>query len=191
MLYIMRHGQTNMNQARVMQGQSNHPLNDTGREQARTVGRRFKELGISFDLVFSSPLDRAVDTAKLVSGKDPVTDPRLLEMDYGPYEGTSLNDLPEEILYFFRDFQNHPAPEGMEQLSAVVARTGDFVEEIKELAKDKNILISTHAISMKGILEYLTPEKKGCFWSQPIANCQVYTTEVRDGAYTAPQAFAI
>ena len=57
------------------------------------------------------------------------------------------------------DFIHNPAPEGMEQLSSVIGRAGAFLEDIRHLRG--NILISTHAIAMKGLLEYLTPESQG------------------------------
>ena len=63
----------------------------------------------------------------------------------------------------------------MEPLDAVVARAGAFLEEIRGLKG--NILISTHAIAMKGILEYLTPESHGSYWSKYIGNCAVYVAE--------------
>ena len=84
---------------------------------------------------------------------------RLIEMDYGPYEGTDMTHLPPELLTFFSDFIPNPAPEGMEQLTSVIGRAGAFLEDIRQL--QGNILISTHAIAMKGLLEYLTPESQG------------------------------
>ncbi len=107
-------------------------------------------------------------------------------MDYGPYEGTNLKNLPPELLKFFKDFVNTPAPEGMEKLSDVTARMGSFLEEIKPLAKEGDILIATHALAMKGALEYLTPDSGGSYWAKYIGNCAVYAAEVGDGAYGVP-----
>lgn len=50
-----------------------------------------------------------------------------------------------------------------------------------------NILISTHAIAMKGILEYLTPDSKGAYWSKFIGNCAVYAVECTDGKIGIPK----
>ena len=151
MLYIIRHGQTELNSRHVLQGRSDHPLNEAGIQQAREAARRLQSLGIRFDRVYSSPLIRAVQTAEIVvPNTEPVIDERLIEMDYGPYEGTDLNRLPPEILEFFKDFAHNAAPRGMEQLTSVVERVGRFLEEIKGLKG--NILISAHAIAMKGAL---------------------------------------
>ena len=187
MYYIVRHGQTEKNKKNLLQGRSNLPLNEEGRRQAAAAGEYFRKHGIVFDEIYSSPLDRAVETALLIAGENQeiITDERLLEMDYGPYEGIDLADPPAEIITFFKDFVHNPAPDGMEQLSDVVRRTGEFMEEIK--GSDKNILISLHAISMKGILEYLTPGSGGSWWSRYIGNCDIYCLENRDGEYGIPK----
>ena len=69
------------------------------------------------------------------------------------------------------DFVNVPAPEGMEPLPDIVKRLGGFLKDIVREAESKNILISTHAIAMKGALEYLTPDSKGSYWAKNIGNC--------------------
>ena len=174
MIYIIRHGQTEMNQLRRLQGRSDHALNEAGIAQAGQAARGLQ--GIIFDHVFTSPLKRAIQTAEIIApGVSPVTDDRLIEMDYGMYEGADLNHLPPEILTFFSDFVHNPAPGDMEQLSSVVSRAGAFLEDIKSLKG--NILISTHAIAMKGILEYLTPGSNGAYWSKYIGNCAVYAVD--------------
>lgn len=183
MIYLIRHGKTELNRANVLQGRSDYPLNEEGIRQAEEAAERLQ--GISFHHVFTSPLVRAVQTAQIiVPGINPSVDQRLIEMDYGPYEGSDLKNPDPEIIRFFSDFVNNPAPEGMEQLDSVVSRMGEFLEEIRGLSG--NILISTHAIAMKGALEYLTPESKGSYWSKYIGNCAVYTFENTGGTYSIP-----
>lgn len=188
-IYIVRHGQTEMNHSKRLQGRSDTPLNETGKAQAEETAVWLKEHGIVFDHVFSSPLKRAVDTASLIAEEVNVIqiDERLLEMDYGPYEGTDLSDPPKEIRMFFSDFIHNPAPAGMEQLSEVVGRLGNFLEEIREKGTEGNILISTHAIAMKGALEYLNPDSHGSFWSKYIGNCALYVCRLEDGKFTVPE----
>lgn len=188
MIYIIRHGQTEKNRANVLQGRSDIPLNDSGRQQAEEVKDQFIKAGIYFDLVYTSPLIRAVQTAAIIAeGIPQVKDERLIEMDYGPYEGMDLANPAPEVLEFFRDFVHNPAPNGMEPLQAIVVRLGSFLEEIREEAAEKNILISTHAIAMKGALEYLTPDSGGSYWSKFIGNCAVYTSEITtEGSWGIP-----
>ena len=176
MIYLVRHGQTLQNRAGLLQGRSDFPLNEMGREQARRVGAFFREQGVRFDAVYTSPLRRAVQTAALIAGETvPLrVDERLIEMDYGPYEGMDLRAPAPEVLAFFKDFVRTPAPEGMEPLSSVVSRMGEFLQEIRGEISGRNILVSTHAIAMKGALEYLTPDSKGSWWSRFIGNCAVF-----------------
>ena len=188
MIFVVRHGQTSMNSKKALQGRSDTPLNDVGRMQAQQVSLVFSGQGIAFGHVFSSPLVRAVETARVIApGVDVMVDERLIEMDYGPYEGCDLTSPPPEVIEFFSDFVNNPAPEGMEKLSSVVARVGTFVEDIRHLPG--NTLISTHAIAMKGILEYLTPTSQGSYWSKYIGNCAVYAVEQDDGVLGVPFEF--
>ncbi len=128
----------------------------------------------------------AVKAVKTAPGAEIIIDERLIEMDYGPYEGMDLREPAPEVRAFFMDFVNVPAPEGMEPLYEVVERLGRFLEDIKKEAESSDILVSTHAIAMKGALEYLTPESRGSYWSKYIGNCDIYTAEVRDGKYTVP-----
>ena len=178
MIYIVRHGQTEMNHRKALQGRSDAPLDEIGIAQARSTAEKL--MNIRFDRVYTSPLIRAIQTAKIIAPyAEPVTEKRLIETDYGPYEGCDLTQLPPEIHTFFSDFVHNPAPDGMEQLSAVVARVGSFLEELRNA--EGNILLSAHAISMKGMLEYLTPDSKGAYWSKYIGNCAVYAAQNRGG----------
>ena len=183
MIYIIRHGKTELNKSNVLQGRSNYPLNDEGIKQAEDAAQILKD--VTFDYVFSSPLIRAVRTAEIVVPNSSIQiDERLIEMDYGPYEGTDLKNPSPEIRKFFSDFVHNEAPEGMEQLSYVVDRAGNFIEEIRNMSG--NILISTHAIAMKGLLEYLTPDSNGSYWSKYIGNCDIYVADNEDGNISVP-----
>ena len=199
MIYLIRHGQTDQNVAWRIQGQRDFPLNETGIRQAEAARDALKELGISFDRVYSSPLSRAVRTAEIVTGADGdeasgtpeiILDDRLKEMDYGPYEGADLKNLPEALKEFFSDFNRNPAPEGVEQLPDLVKRLGGFLEAIKpdimEMKPGENVLLSTHAIALKAALEYLTPGSNGAYWSKYIGNCAVYAVPVKDGKFGVP-----
>ena len=80
----MRHGETDWNARHLFQGQVNTSLNEKGREQARKARERVRELGLSFDCVYSSPIDRAAQTIEIVTGLDRSQihlDDRLKEMD--------------------------------------------------------------------------------------------------------------
>ena len=206
-LYMIRHGETGMNRKKVLQGRSDLPLSEDGIRQAEEAGEYFRSQRIRFREVWSSPLARAVQTAEIIEGRTGeiipgeaakvYTDERLLEMDYGPYEGVSLTPPPPELMTFFSDFVHNPAPDGMEPLSDVVKRTGHFLQDLasgsvgaggKGGKKDTDyVLISTHAIALKGLLENLTPDSEGSYWSKYIGNCGIYRSELKDGRFTVPE----
>ena len=185
MIYIVRHGETVLNSRRVLQGRSDYSLNDQGKKQAEETAKWFRDRGIVLDRVYSSPLKRACETARIIAPEAPIIlEPLLMEMDYGPYEGMSLDAPAPEVMAFFRDFSGHPAPDGMEALSSVVERAGRFMETLRGCRE--TLLISTHAIAMKGILEYLTPDAHGRYWSTYIGNCEVYATQPEKDGFQVP-----
>ena len=193
MIYIIRHGQTDQNVAHRIQGQRDFPLNDTGEAQAAAARDELAARGIVFHRVWSSPLSRAARTAEIVVGGavEPVFDDRLKEMDFGPFEGTDLQAMPEDLKFFFKDFINHPAPEGVERLEDLKARLGAFLEDMKaELLGagegNCNVLISTHAIALKAAMEYLTPDSGGKWWMTFVKNCAVYAFDLVGGEFTVP-----
>ncbi|MBE5806805.1 MAG: histidine phosphatase family protein [Clostridiales bacterium] len=190
MIVIVRHGQTDANSGHRLLGRGNPPLNDAGAAQAAQAAKGLLARGFAFRHVFSSPLVRALRTALIIAPDvPPVTDARLIEMDMGPYEGADLHDLPPEVRVFFSDFANNPAPAGMEQLSDVVRRTGAFLEEIAPLEGD--VLVCTHAIAMKAMLEYLTPGANGRFWSAYLGNCAAWAVRSEGGALGLPEDLAL
>ena len=93
-LTLIRHGQTDWNKANLMQGVTDIPLNDTGREQARTTGKKLAEMGLDFTVLVSSPLSRAYETAQLVGEHFDLqvdkTYPELVERAYGDGEGLDI-----------------------------------------------------------------------------------------------------
>ena len=181
MIFLVRHGQTELNRRKVIQGRSDYPLNESGIAQAEEAAEKLR--GVSFDAVYSSPLIRAVQTARIVApDAEPVIDGRLIDMDYGPYEGMGIDRLPPEVIAYFRDFVHKPAPEGMEQISGVARRAGAFLEE--RCRSGGNILVVTHAIVIRRMLEHLAPAQD---WPRRIANCAVYTAScLPDGAWSVP-----
>lgn len=61
------------------------------------------------------------------------------------------------------------------------------MEELRAQAPKGNVLISTHAIAMKGALEYLTPDANGSYWSKHIRNCDVYAMEITPDGFSVPR----
>ena len=99
MLYIMRHGKTDWNIQHKLQGRTDIPLNEEGRQMAKQAREDY--LNIPIDICYCSPLIRARETAELVlQGRNiPILyDDRLIEMGFGIYEGTAHGAMNSSIL---------------------------------------------------------------------------------------------
>ena len=128
---LTRHGGTTRSKPEQHLGQHlDVPLSDEGRAQAASLGRRLA--GVAFDRVVASPLRRAVETARLiVPGREPETDPRLLEMDYGAWEGLTYEQIAARDGPARRLWEADPAGlacPGGESGNEVAARVRSFLE---------------------------------------------------------------
>ena len=94
-IYVARHGQTNINAEHRAQGRrSGKPLNTVGIEQVMKLGEKFKEENIKFDYIFSSPQERAIQTAKISTNRnDIIIDERLDVYDLGSADGMLMSDI--------------------------------------------------------------------------------------------------
>lgn len=102
-LYLLRHGQTEFNVKKLVQGRCDSPLTDLGRQQAGMAAAWFKDHGVVPDKVVSSPLGRAMDTAQLVAcellGAGAVVEPceGIIERSYGTFEEGPHDALPTDV----------------------------------------------------------------------------------------------
>ncbi len=193
-IYILRLGETKLNEERRLQGQRDFPLNEAGRRQALQAGERIKELGFSFDVVYSSPLKRAVETAVLVTGRPEEElriDKRIIEMDYGPFEGKSYREVDESMMDFFRDPVHVKAPEGMEQMDDLAARVSDFFRMLEEEQPAENILVVTHGVAIRAMMPHIKKESAEEAWKLMVGNCDLFHTVFADGAYTKPVQYRL
>lgn len=149
-IILIRHGQTTTNAEKKLSGNTNPPLTDVGREQAKKAGESLASFQI--DRLFSSPMQRAVDTASAIAGKRGIeieTDERLIEQNFGEWEGKPFSEIfklipggPEGLLRgpFLGRF---PAGEGTEQFVARVL--GAFRDLILKESEGQTIAVVTHS----------------------------------------------
>lgn len=178
MLYIIRHGKTDWNARYKLQGNTDIPLNDEGRSQARAAAAKYADR--HFDICFCSPLVRAQETARLLlEGRDIeiVTDSRIREIGFGVYEGAErIFEQPDCPIYnFFKAPEKYIPPEGAESFEQLYARVGSFLKERVEplLAEHRDVLIVGHGAMNSAIVaisKKIPPEK---FWSMGIPNCEL------------------
>lgn len=187
-LYLIRHGETDYNKNRRIQGQCDIELNEYGRELARVTAEGLKD--VSFDVVFTSPLKRAKETAQIIiDGREipVIEDERIQEIGFGEYEGLCCGfkgyNIPDDraFLNFFHDTANYQVPPKGESFEEVIQRTGDFLSELihEEKYADKTVLVSTHGCALKAILANINHTPIGEFWGEGVhKNCAVTRIKV-------------
>ena len=178
MLYIMRHGMTDWNLRHKLQGKTDIPLNDMGRQMASDACERYKD--VHFDVCYCSPLTRARDTAELVlKGRNIpiIIDERLAEMGFGIYEGIEevfeKPECPVRVLFFNPD--QYVAVNGAESLEDLISRTGSFLDEIAyPLVKEgKDVLIVGHGAMNSAIIGQVRHTPLKDFWAEGLENCKL------------------
>ena len=158
-VWLVRHGETTWNAAGRWQGQAESPLSDLGREQARLLALRLA--GIRFDLVATSDLSRARDTAIEVAARldgrpDPVLDARLREIHVGTLSGLTTLEAQARNLVRHRDF--HDPHEGGESRHDVTLRAGAFLAEAAERYAGGRVLAVTHGGTIRGAVGHALGE---------------------------------
>ena len=179
MLYIMRHGKTEWNEFHKLQGRTDIPLNEDGRQMARRAHDEY--LDTHFDLCFSSPLKRARETAELLlRGRNvPIrTDDRLAEMSFGLYEGLAnsfqIPDCPINVL--FQDPAAYTeSVGGAESFEELLARAGSFLTEraLPEVRRGKDVLIVGHGALNSAIICCIKQLPISAFWSSGLEQCKL------------------
>ena len=181
-LYIMRHGETDWNIQKRLQGRSDTELNANGIELAEVTSAALKD--VLFDAIYSSPLKRAYKTAEIVRGERSIpinTDERLLEISFGECEGHSVDMLPACFSDFFEAPEKYTPTGGGERFADVIARAGDFIENIvvpKSNEIDSMLVVAHGAMNNALALHLLHREIKD-YWAGVFPrNCSVSVYEV-------------
>lgn len=152
MIYYVRHGETDFNLYDITQGNTNTSLNRTGLRQAQELSQKLKDY--KFDYVFSSTLNRAIQTAEYICeyhDNEIITDIRLCEVCKGEFQCT-IRYRTE-----YKEYQADPHKFGGETKEDVYKRVKSFMESIEHL-RGKNILIVSHGGVFNYLLAYLNNE---------------------------------
>ncbi|MDD3795348.1 MAG: histidine phosphatase family protein [Lachnospiraceae bacterium] len=189
-LYIIRHGETQWNKLGLLQGQTDISLNENGKKLAVETGGSLRE--VPFSGVISSPLGRALETARLVTGDrniSIVTDERIQEISFGSLEGRPVKNSgdPEttrKMQQFFLHPEQYEAPEGGESIEQLLERTGDFLTWLAgnpDYHAEDTLLISTHGAASRALLANIQKKTSiSDFWGSKVpGNCSVSIAELK------------
>jgi len=192
-IFLIRHGQTDMNIDRCLQGRCNTELNAKGLDQARRAADEVKKMGLKPDMVYSSPLNRAFKTACIVSGfeeKDIIVDDRLQEMCFGIYEGMKRSDVEKidpgfDSVFFGAPDTFVPMDNG-ESFEEVIKRGGEFLTRLKEDLNgidNKTVFIFAHGAIIRGVISALTDREVKDFWKIHVHNLAMKKIDLENKTY--------
>jgi uncharacterized phosphatase len=172
-LYLVRHGETDWNAQRRIQGSTDIPLNATGRAQAATTGRLLARR--QWDGIYSSPLSRAFETASIIAtevGLDrPSTIDEIVERNYGAAEGLNWVEIDEQFP------GNTPVP-GRETHPEVADRVIPALTALAQSRPGTALLVVTHGGVIRSVLNAVDPDVV----HGSITNGSIHSFELVDGS---------
>lgn len=176
-LILIRHGQTEMNAQNLYFGKLNPLLNDLGIEQAYMVKEKLSN--IVYDCIYSSPLERARETAEICNylNKEIIYDSRLEEINFGAFEGLTFKEIsrsyPNEVKEMERNWKTFNYITG-ESPKEMFKRAVSFLETL-DYTKD-NLVISHWGI-INCIISYFVSGTLDSYWKFKVDNCSVVIFE--------------
>ena len=188
-LYIARHGETEFNKARRWQGSGlDSPLTPLGIEQAKILGKKLE--GIEFDAIYSSPLKRAMDTARIAFDDDMLfetraeTDIRLREIGLGDAEGMGYDEISEDFKDTYNslmlDASSYVPPPNGETIPGIIERIDSFLKELATRPHER-VYIQAHGYVMRIVYACAHDKSFATVDSSPrFGNCELWRY-VHDG----------
>ena len=188
-VYLVRHGETQWNAERRIQGQSDSPLTAKGEQQAMQVATRAKELGITH--IISSDLGRTRRTAEIIAqacGCDIIFDSRLRELNMGVLEKRHIDSLTEEEENWRRQLVNGtvdgriPEGESMQELSD---RVNAALESCRDLPQGSRPLLVSHGIALGCLVSTILGLPAWAERRLRLRNCSISRVDYQESLWLA------
>lgn len=181
-LYLVRHGETELNVKKVYYGSTDCELTEKGKEQAVSLKTAFAS--VPLDLVLGSPLKRAKTTVDLILGEKEVPrleDGRLKELDFGGWEGKSYTELQGDPLYeqWCREWKTTCPPRG-ECFLDLAHRVRSFYGDLLKREEERVLIVAHHAVLQQLMACLLEAEPESC-WHYAFEQGTYTVFEIRDG----------
>ena len=189
-IWVARHGQTDLNHNRRMQGLTDCPLNDKGIEQARRSRQNIGD--VHFDAVYASPLQRARLTGSILGNVDLseiIVDDRLIEVNFGKYEKRKYYLMGPAMTAYWTLPKIFPAPPTVETIDSMKKRASSFLKELETMDYE-NVLVACHGGIMRALCGYLDESPDGLHW-QRAKNCEIRVYEYREGKHTFLKSYSL
>lgn len=172
---FIRHGQTDVNKSKKIQGRKDYPLNSKGKEQAELTGKYLNIHDNKWDYIYSSPLSRAYETANIIKNiinfkGEVIKNEDFIERDFGMAEDQPITD--EIFKYILND-----EIDNLEKSYQIQERVSKGVLKLHKKHPGKRILIVAHSHTIKGLLTYLDKNRT---FTDPLFNCSMSYFYVND-----------
>lgn len=186
-IYITRHGETQWNSEKRMQGRKNSSLTPKGIKDAEKLKERLAS--VDFQRIYASPLGRAIETAEIIKGERnlPVEKaPDFMEMDFGQWEGRNVEEIEEVYGQKYRNFWHAPEkyePMGGESFPELFERIDRGLKGLVENEGNEDvILLVAHAVVIKSIYALVKNLPMEEFWNPPFMHGTNLTIlEIKEG----------
>lgn len=177
MIFMVRHGETDWNLYKRIQGKTDIELNSNGVSQAKVIAEKLVEANI--DVIVASPLKRAKKTAEIIGEriKCPVIyEDDLIERNYGEFEGRPREDFD---FYGFWSYDKNLNGNGVENIRDFFDRVYRVLDKIKLKYNGKNVLLVTHGGVVRVVNCYFNEDidKNDALASITLGNCEVMVLE--------------
>ncbi len=183
--YITRHGETEWNTQRRLQGWRNSPLTKKGIAQGNMLRDAVKKYNIT--KIYTSTSERALKTAMAARGKTTIPVElmdELREMNMGDWEGRTIDEIKEREPENFSNYWNAPhlfVKNTGEDFDEILDRSKKAIEKILDEEKQGNILIVTHGVTLKALMSHFSDEGFSHFWTKPVVmQASISLIEVED-----------
>ncbi len=197
-IYLARHGQDKDNMDGILNGHRDKPLTEKGIEQAYEISCKIKRAGLSFNIIYSSPLQRAFQTAQIISkvtdSSIPQKEQLLIERDFGVMTGKKVVDienicapdiLKADVITYFID------AEYAETFPDLMLRAKLLLDKIHDKYKSETILLVTHGDFGKMIYaQYYNLDWKEVLIQFHFGNCDILVLS-KDSPANEPHVFTI
>ncbi|HVM41217.1 MAG TPA: histidine phosphatase family protein, partial [Acidimicrobiia bacterium] len=164
MIVLVRHGETGPNRDRRLLGRDDPPLTDLGRRQCEALAAAL--VAMRPDAVVTSPMSRTRATAETVAGACGVpveVDDRLVEIDYGTFDGTKLAELPPDVMRAMREDPDFAPPSG-ESMRTVMERMASWCEEQFAGDPERVVVAVTHVSPIKAAVSWALGAEPTLAW---------------------------
>lgn len=180
-MYLVRHGEIDANIRKIYAGRSPEVLTELGREQARMMGEKLRDLKI--DEIYCSPVYRAVETAEIIGNlltKRPIIEEAFREISVGPWEGLSEDEVEHNFPIAWKIWNDKPNElviQGRETLGEVIQRVLRGLKSIQAQNNHKAVVVVTHVAIIRVLTLFWQKLDLNLYRTVPVPHGKIFALE--------------